>query len=143
MRRDRSRPTSVGRARERSRRPPAGTPSITSESRQPQIGTPRTKFAVPSIGSTIHCRPAACGSPPPNSSPRIASSGSRLRQVVADHPLDAGVAVGDLGAVGLELHVEILRAVAVDRDQVGFVGEGEGDGEVVGEGGVGHDPSAY
>ena len=39
----------------------------------PQIGTPRRKFAVPSIGSMIHCRaesPAV-----PYSSPRIESPG--------------------------------------------------------------------
>ena len=62
--------------------------------------------------------------------------GARRGKVIADHPLDPRVGVGDLGAIGLQLHVEVLGAVAVDRDEVGFGRQREGDREVVGEGEV-------
>lgn len=37
--------------------PTVGTPSSSNAIRVAQIGTPRTKFLVPSIGSTTHWRP--------------------------------------------------------------------------------------
>ena len=36
-----------------------GAPSTSSAISVAQTGTPRTKFFVPSIGSTTHCRPAS------------------------------------------------------------------------------------
>ena len=55
--------------------PTTGTPSTSKAISVAQIGRPRTKFLVPSMGSTTHCRPVRIASPP-NSSPRTSSSGN-------------------------------------------------------------------
>ena len=54
--------------------PTAGTPSTSSAISVAHTGTPRTKFFVPSIGSTTHCLPWN-SRVPPNSSPNTESSG--------------------------------------------------------------------
>ncbi|CKQ65932.1 Uncharacterised protein [Mycobacterium tuberculosis] len=54
--------------------PTDGTPSSSSAIKLAHTGTPRTKFLVPSIGSTIHCRPVKVVDPP-NSSPKTPSPG--------------------------------------------------------------------
>ena len=53
--------------------PTTGTPSTASAMSVPHTGTPRRKFAVPSIGSMIHCRVESPSVP--NSSPRMPSRG--------------------------------------------------------------------
>src|SRR5689334_11602403 len=52
--------------------PTSGTPSTSSAISVAHTGTPRTKFLVPSIGSTTQCRPAKAVAPP-NSSPNTES----------------------------------------------------------------------
>ncbi len=69
------------------RRPSAGAlttptstePSTRSATSVAQTGTPRTKFLVPSIGSTTHCRGLSPTSP--SSSPSTASPGRRPARV--------------------------------------------------------------
>ena len=90
----------------------------------PQIGTPRTKFEVPSIGSMIHCRLDSPGRAELLAEHGVA--GTRLGQVVADHPLDARVGIRHLRPVRLEPHVEVLRPVPVEGDEVGLGGERRG-----------------
>ena len=106
-------------------------PSTARAMRVPQTGWPRRKFVVPSIGSTIHCRPSSRS--PPYSSPRIASSRALRGEDVADRALDGGVTVGDRRAVRLRLDAEIGRAETGAALGVGGVREAQREGEVVGD----------
>ena len=95
-----------------------------------QTGTPRTKFLVPSIGSTTHWRwlwPVE-----PCSSPSTASRDRTRDEGAADGLLDGLVGVGDRRQVGLAHHVQVECLEAVVGDRVGVVGEHVGQAQVVG-----------
>ena len=109
--------------------PTTGTPSIASEMRLPHTGTPRRKFAVPSMGSMIHCRVESPSAP--NSSPKMPSAGrsaARRSRIARSTARSASVTNERSGFVRMSRSTaRNLR----ERDGVGEVGEFEGEGEVV------------
>ena len=94
-----------------------------------QTGTPRTKFFVPSIGSTTHCRePWPVGS---NSSPTTASRGRVRRSWLRIELLGGPVGVADRGQVGLGLDPQVGREEARHRQRVDHVGDDVRQAKVV------------
>ena len=96
-----------------------------------QTGTPRTKFLVPSIGSTTQRR----GPQPvsPISSPCTASRG-RARLRVRRMACSAAVSASDTGVrSGFGSDMQVERPEPAHRDRVGVVGEQMGQPEVVGQ----------
>ena len=93
-------------------------------------GTPRTKFLVPSIGSTTQRRwlwPVA-----PVSSPMTASRGRARDERAPDALLHRVVGVGDRRQVGLGHHVQVERLEPRLRRGVGVVGQDVRQPQVVG-----------
>ena len=95
-----------------------------------QDGAPRTKFFVPSIGSTIQRRDPEPDSP--RSSPTTASSGRRSASKSSYGVLDRAVGVSDRGEVGLGLDHQVGGLEAGPGDRVGGVGELMRQRQVVG-----------
>ena len=85
--------------------------------------------AVDRVEHPARGRPA---SSPPRSSPSTASSGRWSAITDRRRVLARGVGVGDGGAVGLALDAQVGGPEARQRHRVGGVGEGQGEGEVVG-----------
>ena len=120
------------------------TPTTTSSSTISEIsvahtGTPRTKFLVPSIGSTTQRRwlkPLEPSSSPTHRVPR-AGAGQRAADAVLDRP----VGVGHRGQVRLGVDPQVHRLVAARAHRVGVVGEDVRQPQVVGVVG-GHEAQA-
>ena len=88
-------------------------------------GMPREKPIVPSIGSITHAAPRFHSPSAPNSSPRIAASGSPSLQHAPDRLLGGAIRLGDGRAVLLDLDRHLSEA----RQDLGARGVGRAFGE--------------